>query len=1319
MKRLYLLLSFSLLFLSSCDLIDAIFSKPESPAGEIPLTDEMKKNRCVKHEFRQGQAENLYGIECLEEKRIFIQTHSSGNPIDPISKTEAGKNLRLEKKDDNTGKTEEVNFIPNVINKFYKVGYTVQKDQGDDKEYPFLRDLLPENERFYGSLGKTYHIVFKVEGNYLILYKASKNIEDIPYTQRTTLPKSSEGIYKKSEDGYYRVPFIGYQIGYCKTEREIHQTGQTGRYETIINCSINNRAGNPYYIQFQTDNKQPFTYKNKMNVFPAKYFTEGLWFYSEGDVETASIEAHSYISRAFLVKLEAKDSALGLVDVSGNISDLNQRRKDLFSVEWKEYSMDKTDGVIFKNFQEKEDIDNSPEKIERPYVQINFNLKKSDEITDLVITKNYFSYVKSFTDDTGKRKKVKTSLLRESAVNQKGFFQKRWFKDDQDHRFGVLPVSPQTEEKPGVFELEEKTKAFRLIHFHTNKKETIIKWHFSNYTVANGKEGIADNEGDFYRDIGQEAVDIWNRAFQIITRDSGKTIRVKLADKEGDKDLGDLRYNILNLVKVTTLRGQRSSLAGIAPSFIKADTGQIVGTTSNVFIHNISKIYEKYVADYIRYEIFRKDQNSICSDGESKKTVEEEANNHGVSPYIRSLIEGHCQGVKDFICSKKEKIKAGKIKLTPRDNLKDSKEIISCERKISRDYVLQTILHEMGHSFGLGHNFKASTDEKNYYQSLEEMKTYFPMARSTKIPKTSSIMDYTPDYVPPMTILGKYDLAALRYLYMNQLEKSDGILLTLKIPEDPEQQQPLERLLGRENLSLLKNYAHCGDAINNNSIPYFEKPFPNFEKPLLKKLDYVLKPNAEDFLCLTHDYGSNPLEIVQSDIEEFKRKMRASRYSYAEYKLIYSLLYRRILGFYNKWIFLRNEYLRSIGQLSKSFSLFNDKASIEEYKILIEKTKNMEEFALYYPIREIIFNFIKDIIFLKTMKCKVQDDENKVWYLDLNFIKNKLLFRDLYVEDCQSEHIQDFFDNNNLTYLDQTGVENFSSYYSQGIDDDRKDLISVSDLLNFLYSDSEKVNKILHKINLNNSTLNFMNFIQEPDFLSNFFDRLKKEFLIDKESGVSGSDLKHLFGLLSNSYRYLYRLQSIAPDSLAQFILWNNRNQFVSIKYTIGSYGEKSFYKRVLEPFRIASAREIFGNINIPFLTKAFFQDYLPLFPQKKLDMRDIILFQTYMMNRKDTLTDSQNFVFRMPFAPETFIEEVIVKHNENLVKLKIMGCENKEELIVQYNKSPLMDLKSLKCKKSEEDLTILEEMEKESLEIHNHYLKKATSVVEDLFSEK
>ena len=181
---------------------------------------------------------------------------------------------------------------------------------------------------------------------------------------------------------------------------------------------------------------------------------------------------------------------------------------------------------------------------------------------------------------------------------------------------------------------------------------------------------------------------------------------------------------------------------------------------------------------------------------------------HVASPYLRSQIKAECEEVEDFI--EEGKIKLDKGEINRQTELDDKEILISCSKKISRNPILTLILHEMGHSFGLSHNFKASFDESNYWTSETEMKTYFPNAESftPELPKSSSVMDYLPPLsAPNLTVLGKYDLAVLKFLYMNQFEYRDQMeafgwiqafsknkrILFVKVPGDPSQQKPFSQ----------------------------------------------------------------------------------------------------------------------------------------------------------------------------------------------------------------------------------------------------------------------------------------------------------------------------------------------------------------------------------------------------------------------------------------------------------------------------------------------------------------------------------------------
>ena len=679
-----------------------------------------------------------------------------------------------------------------------------------------------------------------------------------------------------------------------------------------------------------------------------------------------------------------------------------------------------------------------------------------------------------------------------------------------------------------------------------------------------------------------------------------------------------------------------------------------MGTTSNIFIHAISDIYERYISQYIRYEIFRKDNNAICSENKISDKSETEKETHAVSSYLKAKIEAQCDEVKAFVCSKK-----AEENLKPRDNLGDSRIIASCEKKISRGYILKTILHEMGHSFGLGHNFKASTDKENYY-SLEEVKSYFPMAREpiAELPKASSVMDYTSNYTPPLTVPGKYDLAVLRYLYLNQVEKKEGGLLSLEIPENPDLQQPLSE----NTLSQMKVYASCWDTVENT-----------IRQPIIfmgnivgyTRIPYVVKTDTEDFLCLIHDYGSSPLEIVQNDIKQFQH-LSAWRYAYANKAgPNFGISYRRVLGFYNKWLRLRDEYLSSTGQTEKIWSLFDDEKSVKEYQSAIERglcegeslKKNKcskTEYDLYYPVHKVASDLLMDILFLKTMKCEVQDSKGWIRQLDLDYIKEKLLPKhreQLYVEDCNSDQIQDFFREKDLTYMGQTGWENFFSYYSQGIEKDKIDLFPVSKLLVSLILDvdgqkNEKgeivqpgLNDRLKALGEGDSTIDLMVLINEPDFLQNFLNLLREDFLSGKENGSSNFDLWYRQVLFGKIIQKLV-LQLNNTNLRIQQIVRQNLKYFQYLEFNSAS-GQDSFYKEILEPLDKLSPSEVFSGI--PFLMEAY-ENLIDRNPKEDSEKLKEI-FQKYLIERDDTLDDTKETnTFKIPLISGNFCRKALLK---------------------------------------------------------------------------
>ncbi len=109
------------------------------------------------------------------------------------------------------------------------------------------------------------------------------------------------------------------------------------------------------------------------------------------------------------------------------------------------------------------------------------------------------------------------------------------------------------------------------------------------------------------------------------------------------------------------------------------------------------------------------------------------------------------------------------------------------------------LIHELGHNLGLRHNFGGSEDKENFYsdKELEEMGTKRKFVYS-------SIMDYGYRTTNELQVMGKYDIAALRFGYKNELETAD------------EQGQPTGQYVSLEDwrknpATKIRDYRYCTD----------------------------------------------------------------------------------------------------------------------------------------------------------------------------------------------------------------------------------------------------------------------------------------------------------------------------------------------------------------------------------------------------------------------------------------------------------------------------------------------------------------------------
>jgi hypothetical protein len=165
-------------------------------------------------------------------------------------------------------------------------------------------------------------------------------------------------------------------------------------------------------------------------------------------------------------------------------------------------------------------------------------------------------------------------------------------------------------------------------------------------------------------------------------------------------------------------------------------------------------------------------------------------------------------------------------------------------RGLLDDKILEVLLHELGHNLGLRHNFYGSIDKGNFYTSYEHGEGHH-----TKV-KASSVMEYMPSNAYELRMPGRYDVAALRFGYNNQIE-----LLNMDDVFNPH----------------IRDIKDFSQSIEENARSYNMKLHP---------YKYCTDEHVGlyDPMCARHDYGTTASEIVDNKILDYEALNASYRY---------------------------------------------------------------------------------------------------------------------------------------------------------------------------------------------------------------------------------------------------------------------------------------------------------------------------------------------------------------------------------------------------------------------------------------------------------
>jgi len=345
-----------------------------------------------------------------------------------------------------------------------------------------------------------------------------------------------------------------------------------------------------------------------------------------------------------------------------------------------------------------------------------------------------------------------------------------------------------------------------------------------------------------FRDIIKEGVERWNIAF----KEAGfiNAIQVKIQPDTAEWDAGDIRYNVLRWTS-----SPNPPWGGYGPSFVNPRTGEILGAD---IMLEWSYVTNRIVADNLYNDNSLEDKN--CCTAAHFQQVE---NSLGIN-YIKNMNLGE-----------------------------------EMEEELVKQSLYRLVLHEVGHTIGLNHNFKASalltTDELNNKEIVDEKGV------------TSSVMDYPAINInknPENQALffdvkpGFYDIWAIQFGYTQFSENEEG---------------GLDKILSR---STEKELAFANDALDMRSPGKGSDP---------NAMIYDLSSNQLD-------HSVDKINMVVDILKNLKSKYTSDNDTYEELyrsyiNLVYS--YYQALNIVNK-ILLQEDLFPYLMKQRRGFNVSTD-----------------------------------------------------------------------------------------------------------------------------------------------------------------------------------------------------------------------------------------------------------------------------------------------------------------------------------------------------------------------------------------------------------
>lgn len=896
-----------------------------------------------------------------------------------------------------------------------------------------LLDGKAEIAYMLGQPFKQYEVVEELTPTHLILYKVVSD-EELSFNEQTIALRY---------EGKWRVPVGGYRVNYFKRARVKNEDNRDTNIASYFAVPAQDYKT---ATDFRVDSNDfiPFTRFVKSDVLPKTFF-EGEWYFTETTVETRYDNSNavgdlggsdSNFSSATRIKFRIfDDQIVGLntnvdEDFKDDPNSLNYNTVIKIQVDHRDFNWIRKGEDSLKEIEE--EVKDKEEKrfvrlhylnsetpqstLEGIFASIFGRINNFRNVLDVTYGKNYFSYsIRDAQSGTIKRYSMRKIDTKEQMAPRQAF------KDD-NRIYGTF-VTQRYKKFDYKIARQSDIEDLLIMARHNPKKD--IVYHFTTNTP---KE-------KWFRDIGRASIDLWNQAF----KKAGLKINIRL-DESKDVALGDIRYNVLNIVNRAG-----EGLLGFGPSLIDSESGEIVSASMNTGVDNIIRQMYSVVRDYLGrksgvFYNFRKDDqpNDMPSvlkiiaqinsglytvDAESGKLVLDGKNalnpavftdkekeflryfdlspDMSISELVEKVselkvhsykyanlggpfnvalfsdasslssstevldetIERNCKEVVNLA----EALKKNPLITTP----EEMKIIEPCVRLLAHGEAVLTTVHELGHNLSLRHNFRGSVDKDNYPKISDYELRHVKLAEGVARPMSSSIMEYVTNE-GQQVMPGKYDLAAIRWIYNEEVETSDGKIVKI------DTKKRIEDNVG--SVENLKRYQFCTD-----------------EHRIL----------VTDAMCTAFDKGTSVKESVRFQIEQLYNVM-SSTYRYDKvgpgnpFISLWLGQGRSMKAKYDEW----RGFLRKYTGTNKSYLQGYD---LKSYNALIAGIKarggkEAAELNEHLEVRNMIVRFLVDIAFISNKYCVVINGDNEEKLLELEKIRKELFgIRDFSeIKTCKS-----------------------------------------------------------------------------------------------------------------------------------------------------------------------------------------------------------------------------------------------------------------------------------------------------------------------------